>query len=47
MGWLKAVLVQAPCLDLEARETAAAFAPLSSFETIGWDYRTTAHSPYG
>jgi error-prone DNA polymerase len=34
-------------LALESREQAPHFAALDAFETIGWDYRTTGHSPRG
>jgi error-prone DNA polymerase len=34
-------------LPLVAREAKPAFDPLSGFEEIAWDYRTTFHSPRG
>ncbi len=34
-------------LVLEREESRASFAALDAFETIGWDYRTTGHSPRG
>jgi error-prone DNA polymerase len=32
-------------LPLPGRESGAAFQSLSDFEEVGWDYRTTSHSP--
>jgi error-prone DNA polymerase len=32
-------------LSLPAREVAPAFQSLTAFEEVGWDYRTTSHSP--
>jgi len=37
----------ADALPLEVRESTPDFAPLDAFETIAWDYRSTAHSPRG
>jgi error-prone DNA polymerase len=34
-------------MDLERDEATPAFARLDPVETIGWDYRTTGHSPRG
>jgi error-prone DNA polymerase len=36
-----------PTLGLRRREATPRFAELDAFETIGWDYRTTGHSPRG
>lgn len=36
-----------PSLPLETREALPHFEALGRFETIGWDYRTTYHSPRG
>jgi error-prone DNA polymerase len=35
---------RAATLPLVANESSPAFASLTSFEEVGWDYRTTAHS---
>ena len=39
--------VRGTSLPLVARERIPAFAPLSDFEEIAWDYRRAAHSPRG
>lgn len=39
--------VRGTSLPLVARERTPAFAPLSDFEEIAWDYRRAAHSPRG
>jgi error-prone DNA polymerase len=36
---------QKDSLSLPSREKPHAFEPLNAFEEVGWDYRTTAHSP--
>jgi error-prone DNA polymerase len=36
-----------PSLPISIREKSPGFADLDDFETIGWDYRTTRHSPRG
>lgn len=38
---------EAPTLPMEMPEVEPVFEALSRFETIGWDYRTSYHSPRG
>jgi error-prone DNA polymerase len=39
------VRVRGESLSLSAHENIPAFEPLTSFEEVKWDYRTTSHSP--
>jgi error-prone DNA polymerase len=39
------VRVRGESLSLPARESIPAFEPLTPFEEVKWDYRTTSHSP--
>jgi len=41
----KLVRTRRETLSLPAREAGPAFDPLSAFEEVTWDYRTTLHSP--
>ena len=47
--WAARGAARAPraAMELEREEATPAFAALDPVETIGWDYRTTGHSPRG
>ena len=43
--WSRARRARAASLPVVAREARPAFEPLSLFEEVVWDYRSTDHSP--